>query len=174
MQRIQPPRAAKVKANARIRVYCPPATISLWDSLPTHLQAHIRALAAEMHARHVYPTVIQDVVVAAMKRKTKQLIHKAVTAHHARMTQRAWLARCAAMFRAPVPALQQLSHAAQQLQAATNAVVTVVDAYVGVKREALDMCVGVLRYYGSTHPICVACDALYDKAVGSAHFYALM
>jgi hypothetical protein len=45
-----------------------------------------------MHARDIYPTILHNVLVAALKRKTMQLVLKAMAAHRALMTFRAWSA----------------------------------------------------------------------------------
>lgn len=45
------PRSAKVRAHARLRVHCPPCYTNHWDRLPSHLQTHIKELAAEAFSR---------------------------------------------------------------------------------------------------------------------------
>jgi hypothetical protein len=142
MVSIQPARAAKNKALARLRVHCPPATINLWDSLPTHLQAHKRALAAETNLRDNYPTIAQDAVVAAFTRKARQFVRKAMAVHHIRMSLHVCYAQCDTLLPQADAGVQlpaAVLSALHQMSAAVAAHTAVTHAYLAVLDELKDM-----------------------------------
>lgn len=177
MIRIQPARAAKSKAYARIRVHSPPAIINLWDRLPTHLQAHIRALAAETRLREVYPTIAHDVVVAAFKRKARQFVRKAMAVHHIRMSLHVCRAQCDTLLPQAGAGVQlpaAVLSALHQMSAAVAAHTAVTHAYLVVLYELKDMLDDIQSHHSLKSTTFSACKVVWDTAFNSARFYAWM
>jgi hypothetical protein len=178
MPRIQPARAAKNKALARLRVHCPSATVNLWDNLPIHLQAHICALAAETHLREIYPTIAQDAVVAAFRRKARQLVRKAMAVYNSRMAFYVCHARCEALLHqgAGVQLPAAASSALHQMRAAATAQRVAMHAYLAVLDHLNDMLVDVPieSHHSLNNPIYLACKAVWEVALDSARFYTWM
>lgn len=63
------PRAAKLRAIARIKVHCPPCSNSLWERLPNDLQDDIKEIATKAWARETMRHVHVELLQRAYDRK---------------------------------------------------------------------------------------------------------
>lgn len=97
----------------------PSMSANHWDRLPTHLQGHIRAIAAELAAREQHPKLTSSIPAAALRMSIKRWARKALAYHKARMTCLAWRAA----YEAARKQHTSTQHICSRMEAATSAVV---------------------------------------------------
>lgn len=124
-----------------------------------------------MRAREAHASILRDVPLAALKRKLRQCIRKAMAQHHARMTVKVCERHIKHLSRAGASA-QELMAQVDGVMRAVRAGVMHLKAYWLVQVEAWEMCRHCVEG-AHDEDVRGACQALYNRATNSAEFYCL-